>query len=341
MPERTLDAWNLELTELGYLIPGWTFDDSSYGSSGPPYDLTPYLMQVEVSDVNGDGTISVNTGDTIAINGVPQKIGLIYYGDTAVINGLTIQTVSFYVGPGNAIPIVFPIVNGKVSSAFAGNITSSEGTGSFGTPISYDQFTCFAKGTLIASGQGVVAIEMIDVGDEILTKDNGLQTVRWIGSRKIDLIAAPHLAPIRIAAGALGPRIPSTDLVVSPQHRVLVRSKIAQRMFGTTEMLVAVKQLLQIDGVEIAEEMTEVHYFHILCDRHEIVLSNGAETETLYTGAEAIKAVGAAAREEILAIFPELQDRAFTPEPARVLASGRMGRKLAVRHAQHERALVS
>ena len=112
-------------------------------------------------------------------------------------------------------------------------------------------------------------------------------------------------------------------------------------MFGTNEVLVAAKQLLQLDGIDIAEDMTEVQYFHILCDRHEIVLSNGAETETLYTGAEAIKSVGAAAREEIFALFPELQDDAFIPEPARALVSGRKGRKLAVRHAQKERALVS
>ena len=82
-------------------------------------------------------------------------------------------------------------------------------------------------------------------------------------------------------------------------------------------------------------------YVHFLFDDHQIVISNGAETESLYTGAEALRSVGEAAREEILALFPELRTRAEAPAGARVLASGRMGRKLAVRHAENGKSLVS
>lgn len=72
------------------------------------------------------------------------------------------------------------------------------------------------------------------------------------------------------------------------------------------------------------------------------MLSEGAETESLYTGPEALKSVGREAQAEIFALFPELRDRAEDdlPQGARLLASGRMGRKLAVRHAQHHKALV-
>ena len=122
---------------------------------------------------------------------------------------------------------------------------------------------------------------------------------------------------------------------------MLVRSKIAQKMFGTNEVLVAAKQLCQIDGIDIADDLAEVEYFHMLFDRHEVVISNGAETESLFTGPEALKAVGAAAREEIFALFPELKDRDYTPAAARKLATARMGRKLAVRHAQNRKPLVS
>ncbi|KRW97185.1 hypothetical protein AQY21_05000 [Paracoccus sp. MKU1] len=101
--------------------------------------------------------------------------------------------------------------------------------------------------------------------------------------------------------------MPTGDLVVSPQHRILARSHIAQTMFGTAEVLVAAKQLLALDGIEIAEDLSEVEYYHILFDHHEIVFSNGAETESLYTGAEALRVVGPAAAQEILALFPELR----------------------------------
>src|SRR5690606_24870473 len=117
------------------------------------------------------------------------------------------------------------------------------------------------------------------------------------------------LRPIRIRAGALGNGTPSSDLVLSPQHRVLVRSRIAQKMFGATEVLVAARQLLLLDGIDIATDLTEVEYFHMLFDRHEVVISNGALTESLYTGAQALQAVGKAARDEIFTLFPQLGEQ--------------------------------
>ncbi|SDE83846.1 Hint domain-containing protein [Paracoccus isoporae] len=112
-------------------------------------------------------------------------------------------------------------------------------------------------------------------------------------------------------------------------------------MFGTNEVLVAAKQLCQVDGIDTAYDLDEVEYFHILFDRHEVVISNGAETESLYTGPQALKSVGEAALEEIFTIFPELKDHDYTPVPARTFASGRMGRKLAMRHKKNAKPLVS
>lgn len=203
---------------------------------------------------------------------------------------------------------------------------------------------CFAQGTFIETAQGARPIQDLAVGDMIRTCDNDLQPIRWIGSRKLSaapLAAHEHLRPIRIKQHALGLNVPSADLLVSPQHRILVRSRIAQRMFNTNEVLVAAKHLCQVDGIDIADDITEVEYFHILFDRHEVVTSNGAETESLYTGPEALKAISAAAREEIFAIFPQLQEYDYAPISARMLLTGRTGRKLADRHAQNAKMLVS
>lgn len=206
-------------------------------------------------------------------------------------------------------------------------------------------FPCFVRGTLIETDMGLIPVENLQQDMKVATRDNGLQPIRWIGARILGahiLEAAPHLRPIRITAGALGRNTPARDLLVSPQHRVLVRSNIAQKLFGTDEVLVAAKQLLQIEGIDIAQDVEEVEYFHILFDRHEVIFSNGAETESLYTGREGLRSLGHAAREEIFAIFPELRSRPedVVPEGARLLASGRLGRKLAVRHAQNRKALV-
>ncbi|SHL84061.1 Hemolysin-type calcium-binding repeat-containing protein [Paracoccus solventivorans] len=202
---------------------------------------------------------------------------------------------------------------------------------------------CFGADALIETDRGPVAAGRLAVGDLVRTRDAGLQPIRWIGSSRLDaaqLAANPRLRPIRIRAGALGDGLPSTDLVVSPQHRVLVRSRIAQKMFGTDEVLVAAKQLCQLGGIDIAEDLDGVTYVHFLFDDHQIVFSNGAETESLFTGDVALNSVGPAALEEILTLFPQLRSGA-APVPARVLASGRMGRKMATRHLQNRRALVS
>ncbi|WP_295045752.1 Hint domain-containing protein, partial [uncultured Paracoccus sp.] len=190
---------------------------------------------------------------------------------------------------------------------------------------------CFADDVLIDTAHGPVAAGDLNVGDLVLTRDHGPQPIRWIGKRHFDaaaLEAEPQLRPVRIGRGALGPGRPEADLVLSPQHRILVRSRIAQKMFGTDEVLVAAKQLCQIDGIDLATDLDSVTYVHFLFDDHQIVLSNGAETESLHTGSEAMKSVGPAAREEIFAIFPDLRDGHERPT-VRPLASGRMGRKLA------------
>ena len=202
---------------------------------------------------------------------------------------------------------------------------------------------CFCAGTMIRGTDGAVAVETLAAGDLVWTADHGMQPIRWIGSRKLtvlDLLVHPHLRPIRISAGALGDNTPSSDMMVSPQHRILVRSRIAQRMFGQAEVLVAAKQLLHIDGIDVVQDLMGVEYFHVLFDRHEVLESNGALSESLFPGHVALDGIGSAARDEVLALFPELAEGGATPQPGRLLLSGRQGRKMAVRHAQNARPLI-
>src|SRR5690606_18039618 len=79
---------------------------------------------------------------------------------------------------------------------------------------------CFARGTLIETVRGAIAVEELTLGDLIRTLDSGYQAIRWIGCRKLgsnELAASPKLQPVRIKAGALGAGLPLRDLVVSPQ----------------------------------------------------------------------------------------------------------------------------
>lgn len=211
-------------------------------------------------------------------------------------------------------------------------------------PDDINALVCFAAGTMILTADGYIPVENIGIGDRVFTKDHGHVPVSWVGSRKVSaelLLAFPNFRPIRISAGSLGEGLPTSDLLVSPQHRILIRSKIAQKMFGTTEVLVAAKQLLQIEGIDVADDVASVEYFHFMCNEHEVVIANGAETESMFTGPQALKSVGRAARAELFALFPELSDAGYEPRGARVLPSGRMGRKIVSRHLQHGKPLVA
>ncbi len=197
---------------------------------------------------------------------------------------------------------------------------------------------CFSRGTLILTEAGEVAIETLQVGDRVLTGDHGPQPLRWIGSRRLtaaELNRQPQLRPIRIRAGALGAGRPTRDLTVSPQHRVLVRSRIARRMFDAGEVLVPALSLLGLKGIEVVTDPAPVDYFHLLFDRHEVVFANGCETESLFTGPEAVRALGGEVLRELAAIFPALIEAGTTP-PTRPTTGRRASRAASGRAAPQE-----
>ncbi len=201
---------------------------------------------------------------------------------------------------------------------------------------------CFTRGTLIATLEGPRLVEELMVGDLVLTRDNGAQPIRWIGETRVGrhrLDLQPNLRPICIAAGALGHGLPASDLTVSPQHRVLVKSTIARRFFGAEEVLVPAKHLLELPGVEVLQPES-VDYIHLLFDRHEIVNSNGAWTESLFVGPQALRGMSGAARREIFALFPELCGT-YQPLASRLLLDDSKGRALASRHLKSRRELVA
>ncbi|WP_246026554.1 Hint domain-containing protein [Paracoccus luteus] len=204
---------------------------------------------------------------------------------------------------------------------------------------------CFASGTMIETADGPRPVQRLRVGDLIVTRDHGLQPLRWLGGRRLDgatLQRQPQLVPVRIAAGALGRGLPAQDLVVSPQHRILIRSSIAQRMAGSPEVLVPAIHLLDLPGVDRAPAAGGVAYWHLMFDAHEIVLANGAEAESLYAGPAALAAMDPAARDDLLAIFPDLAGANGDERPtARPVLPGRRARKMVERAVRNDKPLVS
>ncbi|VDC32998.1 Hint domain-containing protein [Pseudogemmobacter humi] len=195
---------------------------------------------------------------------------------------------------------------------------------------------CFARGTRILTPRGEIAVEALRAGDLVTTLDAGPQVLRWIGSRRIgaaELAADPGLIPVRIRAGSLGQGLPRRDLTVSPQHRILLRSRIVERMTGEPEVLLAAKHMTGLDGLEVVGDCRGVEYFHLLFDRHQILFAEGAPAESLLFGKEARKMLRPAAVEEILTVLPALA--VAPPPPARALMDGRTGRSLVRRMRQN------
>lgn len=167
---------------------------------------------------------------------------------------------------------------------------------------------CFTPGTLIATPRGEVAVEELKVGDRVLTRDNGIQEIRWFGSRHLDwaaLCANPHLKPVLIRKGSLGNGLPERDMMVSPNHRMLVANDRTALYFEEHEVLVAAKHLVGTRGVQ-SIDAAGATYLHMMFDRHEVVLANGAWTESFQPGDWTLKGMGNAQRQEIFEIFPEL-----------------------------------
>lgn len=169
---------------------------------------------------------------------------------------------------------------------------------------------CFTPGTRIETPEGPKLIEAFREGDYVQTKDNGAQPVQWIGSRRMTgarLFAMPQLRPVRIRAGGLGLRRPDQELLVSPEHRMLVKGAVAQALFNTPEVLVSAKDLVNDSSITVDMSVREVTYIHLLLPRHQVLWANGVETESFHPASAALSTLAPEDRLRLLAIDPSLE----------------------------------
>lgn len=236
-----------------------------------------------------------------------------------------------------------PILAGTVSY---GAMTLSDGS----TVASRSGFTnfeainavCFTAGTLIDTPRGAVPIETLRMDDTVITR-NGPKALAWIGTRTldaVDLAGNPKLLPIRVPAGAFGNGLPLRDVRFSPQHRVVIRSAIAETMFGAPEVLVAVKQLVGVNGIDVDGDARSVQYLHLMFADHQILAVEGIEAESLFPGRQALSFLSQDQLRELRAIFPDF-DAMTETDPAIPFLKGRESRSLAARHARNDRPLYS
>lgn len=166
--------------------------------------------------------------------------------------------------------------------------------------IIIDTVPCFVSGTMIRTDRGDVPVERLRVGDLVRTRDDGLQPVRWIGRRMVP--AEGKMAPVRIAANTLGDH---GAVSVSPLHRLLIRNCHADLLYGSSEVLIAARDL--IDGRAVRQITGGwVEYVHLLFDRHQIVWSNGLMSESFLPGPQTTASFEQDMVAELKALFPDL-----------------------------------
>jgi Hint domain len=141
-----------------------------------------------------------------------------------------------------------------------------------GYSIVLNAAVCFMPGTMVRTPDGEVAVETLKRGDLVTTTDGRAKIVSWIGRQTVSMRFADPLRvlPIRIKAGALGENVPSRDLLISPDHAILVG-----------EILIQAGAL--VNGLSIVRE-TEVPqtftYFHVELEDHSLILAENTAAET-------------------------------------------------------------
>lgn len=227
------------------------------------------------SQITGFKEISFATGPQWSIEGNQAGLAMgetivgFAPADTIVLDGFSASSDIYVKNTG------LELSNGGTTITL--DITGNFSTAGFGVTASGNQttiadVTCFVEGTRIATPDGEIAVEALNIGDLVTTRHHGARTVKWIGSRSYDgrFIRGNKAAlPVRIKAGAIADGIPARDLRVSPGHAISI-----------DDVLVHARRL--VNGVSVVQEETvvEVTYFHIELENHEILLAENCPAES-------------------------------------------------------------
>lgn len=287
------------------------------GSVGIEIPLTHPDVQMSIDTDNGEVIHVISAGQFPILLTDPDGGSSDNYEAYALTNTDLSQVIDFYdIGGGTQNIVAF---DGAAVGAVSENLPVLVGPNSTTTTLQFNQpdpdslshetestgdtgVACFVAGTRILTPAGQRQIESLHEGDIVWTRDNGPLPLRWIGRRTV--VGRGGFAPVQIMRGTYGAK---RAHYVSQNHRILVAGWRAELLFGQTEILVPAKAL--VDDIEVRiREMSEVTYFHLLFDSHQIVCGDGVQSESYFPGARVFDGTDAEAQAELVALFPELTD---------------------------------
>jgi ELWxxDGT repeat protein len=131
---------------------------------------------------------------------------------------------------------------------------------------------CYCPGTLIRTARGDKRVEKLKIGDKVITMSGAARPIKWIGRRGYSgrfIQSSKDILPVCIKAGALDDDVPKRDLWISPHHAMFLDG-----------VLIEAKDLVNGISIVQAEHVEKVEYFHIELDTHDVIIADGALSET-------------------------------------------------------------
>ncbi|KAJ55162.1 hypothetical protein ACMU_15510 [Actibacterium mucosum KCTC 23349] len=179
------------------------------------------------------------------------------------------------------------------------------------TPTFEDAFAGFARGTLITTTDGPIAVEDLCPGMQIVTKDNGPMPLLWIGSMMV-FPGLPELSEesvrlLRVTAESFGMGRPLPDLMLGPRARVLFQHDACRRMFGTPSAFAPAHGFADGESMITIQPVAPVRVYHVAVEGQQVLSANGLEVESFHPGARADDMMDAETLDLFLSLFPHVR----------------------------------
>lgn len=200
-----------------------------------------------------------------------------------------------------ALPGLSAFLLVRIGGTVVGLATTGPGLGAENPEL----LAAFVAGTLIDTPDGARTVETLIVGDRVTTLANGSRPLVWVGRRRIlpvEILAYPGLRPLLLPVGAAGNDRP---LSVSPRQRMLIDDWRAEVYFGEDRVLVSAEALSDSRDARAILQPEGVEYVMLLCDRHEILVAEGALTESFHPAKTGLTGLTASERAGIAEVIPE------------------------------------
>lgn len=181
-------------------------------------------------------------------------------------------------------------------------------------PEPFSGILCFAAGTPIETPTGPRRVETLRPGEIVTTADKGEMHVTWTGRREVLFVRGDNrYRPVLFHAGSLGPDSPTADLVVSPDHQVVLHGPDVAELTGNTAALAPAGALTELRGVRQMLGKRRITYIHVMLENHAVLRAAGAEAESFYPTPDTLAALSDDQRSSVFAHVPALR---IAPETA-------------------------